>query len=453
VPVYRLGTLSGQLGSGSIRWPAGWHFLPLMPPSLWACAGLVALLRLRPHHAEDSFQNAQIKTSRFHSAFALLTLAVQKLTLPCWLLAIGMLLALEQQTHTYLGVALCLGVAALAMRRDLFLAFWFLLMFVPILRVFSEHVHFLYAMPPTAIILAEAMESLWISLRERPALAWLRYGLACVLAMIGLDQALNIYGAYHVNRTAYGGIDVMAEWFRQHVPEGAAVVTNVIHGEEIKWHSDNHIQIYWTMPTGICDPSRAVDQPQQLERMLANRHVQPVYFLDVDFDYTPDKAYHHRHKYVHQAEVDWRDRGIIHFTHARYPFVDPLRYLVPRMYQPFLGAPDLENDFARKRSVDHPFRHEIYAIYHVYEITGDRLQAKLEGPVQLAQENVNGFNIVRMGLGYHALPQREGPFDVEKFRLHCYSRQYSGMTLESVLELIHKSPRGGEEAATAPDAK
>src|SRR5262249_47239171 len=145
----------------------------------------------------------------------------------------------------------------------------------------------------------------------------------------------------------------------------------------------------------------------------------------------------------------WRDRGEIHFTHVRYAFTDPLRYLIPRAYQPFLGAPDLENDFARKRSVDHPFRHEIYAIYRVYEVTSSHLKAKLEGPVQLAQQDVYGFDIVRVGLGYHAYPRGEGDFNIERFRWGCYSAQFSGLTLESVREQIRASQRrnGEEEAA------
>jgi hypothetical protein len=439
-PVYRFGDLSGQLQSGGIRWHACWHFLPLLPPSLWGCAGVVGLLRLRPDAtgAEESRDGW----------FGRIESVVRALAIPCWLLATIVLLALEPRFHHYLGLALCLGLAALGTRRDLFLGAWFTLMFAPILRVFSEHVHFLYAMPPAAIILAEAMESLWLALRERPLLAWLRYALACLLVVIGADQALNIYGAYRVNRTAYGGIDVVADWFSRHVPEGAAVVTNVIHGEEIKWHSGNHIEIYWTVNTGIPDPRRAVDRPEQLERMLAQRDDRSVYFLDVDFDYTADKAWYHRHKYVHHMEVARRDLGVVHFSHVRFPFVDPLRYLIPRTYHPFLGAPDLENDFARKCSIDHPFRNEIYAYYHVYEVMGSRLQARLEGPVQLAEEGVDGFNIVRVGHGYHALPQTEGAFDIEKFRRHGYSVQFSGLTLEAVRQQIQSySQRLGKAAA------
>lgn len=435
LPVYRLGTLSGQLGSGGIRWFACWHFLPLLPPSLWVCAGLAALLRLR---RADSAE-----TEPAGGWFGSIEALARRFVLPCWLAATLVLLVLEPRYHDYLGLALCLGLAALATRRDLFLGVWFVLMFAPILRVFSEHVHFLYAMPPAAIIAAEALESLWLALRGRLVWTALRWTVAALALVIGLDQGLNLYAAYRINRTIYGGVDAVADWFVHRVPADAAVVTNAIHGEEIKWHSGNHIKVYWTITAGIPDPRRAVEQPDQMQRMLAQRGDRPLYFLDVDFDYTPDKAPYHPHKYVHQAEVPWRDAGVVHFTHVRYPFADPLRYLIPRMYLPFLGAPDLENDFARKRCPDYLFRNEIYAIYHVYEVTGDQLRPRLEGAIQLAAEDVDGFNIVRVGLGYHALPQSEGAFDIEKFRRHGYSAQFSGLTLESVRQQIR------DRAATA----
>ncbi len=443
VPVYQLGSLSVQLGGDGIRWHACWHFLPLLPPSLWVCAVVAGLFRLRPGADEDGNEPNGGWLGRGEAV-------LKALCIPCWLAALIVLYFLEPRFHDFLGLALCLGLAALGISRDLFLGLWFALMFLPILRVFCEHIHFLYAIPPAAIIMAEAMETLWFTLRGRPVLTWVRPAMACLFVVIAGDQALNVYGAYRVNHAIYDGIDVVAGWMVRKVPKDAAVVTNVIHGEEIKWHSGNHMEIYWTIPNGICDSSRAVAQPDEFQRMLTHRGNRPIYFLDVDFDYTPDKAMNHRHKYVHQADVDSRDLGIVHFTHTRYPFLDPLRYLVPRIYLPFLGAPDLDNDFARKRSVDHPFCHEIYAIYHAYEVTGDRLTPRLEGPVHLTEEGVNGFNIVRIGLGYHAYPQDEGAFDLEKFRRHGYRVQLSGLTLQAVQDRIYAGCRGGEEEATLP---
>ncbi len=444
VPVYRLGSLSVQLGGDGIRWHACWHFLPLLPPSLWVCAVVAGLFRLRPGTDDDGNEPSRGWIGRSE-------MVLKALSIPCWLSALIVLYFLEPRFHDYLAFILCLGLVALGIRRDLFLGFWFLLMFLPILRVFCEHIHFLYAMPPAAIIVAEAMETLWITLRGHPVLTWLRPALACLFVVLAGDQALNVYGAYRVNRAIYGGIDVVADWMVRKVPQDAAVVTNVIHGEEIKWHSDNHMEIYWTIPSGICDASRVVADSEVFQRMLAHRGERPIYLLDVDFDYTADKATNHRHKYVHQADVETRDLGIVHFTHTRYPFLDPLRYLVPRIYLPFLGAPDLDNDFARKRSVDHPFCHEIYAIYHAYEVIGDRVTPRLEGPVQLAEQGVDGFNIVHVGLGYHAYPQDEGSFSLDKFRRRGYCVQFSGLTLQAVKDQIHTRRRGSEEEAMPPD--
>ncbi len=427
-PVYLLGTLSTQMGSGGIRWQAPWHFLPLFPPTLFLCAGIEALFRLKSRVA--------VQPGKIPNRLDWIVTIFQQLAIPCWLLTTIILFLLEPRYHGCFGIALCLIIAALGIRRDFFLGCWFILMFVPILRVFSEHVHFLYAMPPAAIIFAETLESLWFRFRATCTRSWMRCGIACFLALIGLDQGLNLYAAYKINHSTYRGIDEVADWFIRNVPQDAAVVTNVIHGDEIKWHGNSHIEIYWTITTGIDDPRRAVDRPEQLEKLLAERNTRPVYFLDVDFDYLPEKREYHRHKYVHQMDVEKCDLGVIHHTQFSYPFLDPLRYLIPRKYIPFLGSPDLENDFSRMNSKSQPFCTDISATYHVYEVTGGQIKTNLFGPVQLAEENVHGFNIVRVGLGYHALPQGEGAFDVEKFLLHGYSAQFSGQSLQSVRDQI-----------------
>ncbi len=368
-PVYRLGTLAGALGKDEIRWEAAWHFLPLLPPLLWVCGGAEAVARF--------FDRSQASLNQKDTWSDRIERGIQRAALPCWLVLL-FVVVVAPQLRGYTGVALCLGLAALGLRRDLFLGCWFLLTFVPILRVFTEHVHFLYAMPPAALILAQAAESLWLRLEGRPGLVRVRYALAGVLAVVGTDQALNVYGSYCVNHAAYEGIDTTADWFRGHVPEGSVVVSNVIHGEEIKWRSGNHVRNYWTIGAGINDPRRAVEQPAELEALLARAGPHPVYFLDVDFDNPPCKAQYHRHKYVHQLDIARHDLGIVHMTAARYLFVDPLRYLVPREFQPFLGAPDLVNDFGRRLSPGRPFVQEVVAQYHVYEVL-DRKREDAEG--------------------------------------------------------------------------
>ncbi len=192
---------------------------------------------------------------------------------------------------------------------------------------------------------------------------------------------MNIYGAYCVNHATYDGIDAVAGWFVHNVPAGAVVVCNVIHGEEVRWHSGNHFRNYWTVGAGINDPSRAVEQPGELEALLASRGPVPAYFLDVDFVRPRFKVPYHRHKYVHSMDIDKRDLGVVHVTDATYPFFDPLRCLVPKQYQPFLGAPDLVDDFGRGLARKRPFRHEVRAEYHVYEVTGSHVRPRASQPL------------------------------------------------------------------------
>jgi hypothetical protein len=450
VPVYQLGHLSNAMGASPIRWFACYHFLPLFPPLLLCAAlagGLVTagatmvVFVCRPSRAW-----LPIAADTCKRGVSLLLAAA-----PILWLVIALVLFLWGPSD-WQGLVLCLGIAAVGLQRSVFVTFWFLMAFIPILRVFTEHVHFLYAMTPAAIILLWAVEDIWLSL-ETPGLprAWARHALAGVLAIAAADQAMNLYGVYRVNNAMYGGIDNVAAWFQQNAPAGSFVVCNALHGEEVMWHSDHHFENFFTITAGATDARRTLETPEKLKAFLlgspvvyltgeARRGDRKVYFLDVDFDYLPDKFPYHSHKYVHLLDVPKRDLGVVHVSQALYPYVDPLRYLISRQFVPFLGAPDLVNDFYCGPAADgSPFCYEVYANYHVYEVTGTEIKPVLRGPIGLAQADVYGFNIISVGAGYHAVPQFEGAFDIEKFQRHGYSAQFSGLTLEEVVRQIQAS--------------
>src|SRR5204863_624486 len=50
LPIWRLGHLGSQMSSTGLRLVAGWHFIPLFPPTLLVIAGVSAFLsrNLRP---------------------------------------------------------------------------------------------------------------------------------------------------------------------------------------------------------------------------------------------------------------------------------------------------------------------------------------------------------------------------------------------------------------------
>jgi hypothetical protein len=397
-PVFALGNLADSLSRSEIRWFASWHFLPLFPPTLLVLAVASALVgglsRLRE---KDRY------CGRW-SASALACCAWFALVIGMWLTGWG---------GSLRGTLVCMGFALIGFwrasvtRREVdqtqsyVLPVWFLAAFLPMLRVFTEHIHFLYAMVPAAIIVAQEVEALcqlvWARslsatdgarsapesrrpiLQHQPAVpagallapraGVLQAVLAVLLAIAAIDQGMNLIGARLVNLATYGGIQEVADWFGHHVPEGACVVSNVIHAEEIKWHSGEHFENYWTVAAGVCDGRRVVDESAKLASLLADHGDRPVYFLDVSYDYLPSQAGYHRHKFVNQTAFSKEFLGLVHRTRTRYFFVDPLRHLVARDYVPFLGAPDLVNDFYC--GLPHhrwPFRYEVYADYRVYRV-------------------------------------------------------------------------------------
>ncbi len=283
------------------------------------------------------------------------------------------------------GIVVCLGFAAIGSRRGLFLPFWFLTALLPFLRVFTEHIHYLYTMPPAAIIVAMEIEALvgaaWRAgdpsklSANIPRLRWREAILITAILLLTLDQGLNFVGAFQVNRATYGGMPEVAQWFEEHVPKGAFVVSNMLHAEEIKRYSGGHFENYWTVRLGVSDPSRVVEEPAQLRRLLADRGDRPVYFLNDSFDYWPRQAGYHRHKFAGKPLIPQEPLGLIHQSKTRYFFLDPLRHFVPREYVSFLGAPDLVNDFYC--GLPHHrwlFRYEVYADYRVYRVLGEEIQ-------------------------------------------------------------------------------
>ena len=154
--------LRAQLNA--IRWLAGWHFIVLLPPSLLVLAVVGFLtesvrdvIRLIPSHVEG-LRKALLGRAGLQSILPLVYAA----------LLVG-IKCFKGDWHT-IGVFLCLGLAVIALKRSVFLAVWFLLAFLPFLKVFTEPVHLAYAPVPASIAVAATVEKLWATHR-RSALA------------------------------------------------------------------------------------------------------------------------------------------------------------------------------------------------------------------------------------------------------------------------------------------
>jgi hypothetical protein len=312
---------------------------------------------------------------------------------------------------------------------------------------------------PFSIIVAVGAERLWHMTSHQTRLRHVSRSLIALLLGVAIcDHLLNVYGSYRTVRAINSGSVSVAEWFQKHIPEDSLVICNALHIEDIRLFSGGHIVPYWTVDTGIVELKRAVETPEKLRSLLKqNQNHRDVYFLAVNYNFTPDKVYYHSHKYVRNESVAMKEIGVVHTTRTKYPYLDPLRALTPRPYILFLGGGDLENDFYRGPAQDGtPFMWEIYAEYHVYQVTGTEV-APWDPNIRwsFVEEGYQGFNLFKYGDRYLALAQALGPIDLHWLNTRVVKDYQNrgalivGKSTEELKRLIDELPSDGSPRSSS----
>lgn len=429
----------------AVRWLAGWHFIVLLPPSLLVLAAL-SFFTESVRDLVRSVRGYQPGGSR-RVIFGRASLAAL-LPLVFAAVLIG-IKCFKGDWHT-IGVFLCLGLAVVAYKQNVFLAVWFLLSFLPFLKVFTEPVHLAYAIVPASIAVAVAVEKLWnLSAGVRWTARVPRFAIAAILVAAIGDHALTLYGSYRVVTKSYDGIVRVADWFRENTPQGSIVIGNAVHLQDVRYYSKGHFTHYRT--AGPSTDPRIVMTPRQLETLLAKNFDQrDIYLLDMDYDFPSNKSWYHSNRFVENKGIAKRDLGRIHVTDARYPFLDPLRNLIDRPYITFLGPPDLENDFYHGRARHRHFQHyELRCEYHVYKITNKHVGDYWypQGPPSMARESFHGYNILNFNSRYFAIPQSRPEFDVRKILRGVYPDSFASDDMNEVLHRVEEYTHTGPVAA------
>lgn len=456
-PVHRLGYLGGRLQVSMVHWYAGWHFVHLFPPTLWViltCGGLTTLGQQIRSHARSA--SAPPGTASRGATERLAFLGATAL----WGIGVGWALVTRHET---LPVWLVGGVLLFAFTVDMLLAVWFALSFFPILRVFTQNTHFLYACVPFAIVAAVLCERLWLaitSLCESTALAstkyrvsgsplwrlsyvppWLgRAALAAGLLLVVADHGLNLYHTRHVMRRVVRGMREVARVIDR-LPHATCVVCNAIHGDELAWLGHGGWRNIPTVDAGVMTPDRAVLEPAALQTLLDAEPEGGVFLLDVRAPMSSEKRLYHEHKYVHRPGVETASLGLLHQTRIACRFLDPLKHFVPPRYVPYLGPPDLVNDFYMGPALDGGlFRNELFVEYRLFRVTDRavRQEASPCGPCRLVRADVRGFNVLTDGRRFFAIPCTAGPFDPYRFAGRHYAEQFTDITLDGLLAVLDR---------------
>lgn len=269
---------------------------------------------------------------------------------------------------------LCATVAIISFKHNKLLSIWFMIAWVPFFWLYNACDTGLIAPAiPWTIITAIWLSKLPLTrqLTEKGKALFslsgirhsLQYSLILILLVLGFaSQPLNLIA---VHKTFNGTASVTKEMARQ-VPEDSIVITNLIHGMELKYYEDNEFELYYAYRSHMFDDAYAIHNSTVYDELVKGHNSTDIYILagltlkDGENHWLltqPDKP----------VELQTKFQAV-----CRYPTPDPLKSLLPENYRPFGGPPDLEPEVEISSGL---FYQEAYAEYGLYKlIRGDEIQ-------------------------------------------------------------------------------
>lgn len=426
-PFFQLGNVHGQLTRGlEIREEVSHHLLSILSPSLciFSFFGFVslALMKFRRQANADGL-TVEAGFSLAASTIGLISLA-------------GIILWSYDSWPYHFGVLTLILIAGVVDRR---LAVWVVVFLAPFYLVYTERAHLAYVMMPVTIVVVSVLERCW---EAQPFGGMPRKLLRCAAGMalaVGvLDAGANPVAVRAVMSGISNGIENVAiKISERHLDRPVAIIGNVLHVDDLRLYLDDGYRILWTIPSGHDRPQDVTETPEQLSKFLkAHLPTTDVYFLDVKQDFLPIKKWYHQHRFVAGCSVSTTDLGLLHLTRAEYFMPDPLRWFGRREFYPFLGPPDLVDDFYYGPS-PRPFFGKVEAEYHLYKIGSSEVKSWIPlGPDRLLEHNYFGFSIFDQNKRIFAIPVAEGEFAYERACRKGYSRFLESSSVDEIKEMI-----------------
>ena len=257
------------------------------------------------------------------------------------------------------------------LRDDAFLFFWLVLTLAPFLKVFTEEVHLLYPLLPFLLLvsrLCREVVDLTPQKTARPLRTQLgRIGMAVLLILSIGDQGLNSINSYAIVSQTNLTMAQIAQQIVEKTPANSVIIGNALHLDDIRSLSRGHFEAYWTVRAGLPRNDRTIENRDALVD-LRKQSSKPLYLLDFDYAYLPDKFEYHSHRLARDPEIA-KELVIEIPMRQVYWYLDPVKAWLPRSYTTVLFAPDLENDFYRGPERNQlSFRREVSVTYRLHRL-------------------------------------------------------------------------------------
>jgi hypothetical protein len=240
-----------------------------------------------------------------------------------------------------------------------------------------------------------------------------------ILLFVALDQSLNIWAAYAVQRELSETNREMADWFTTNAPKHSVVIANFFNYTDIHNETKFGIDPYESVANNPLGIARSIDTVAKLNAFIeVNKGLRDIFILAGNHDFYSWQAGYHRHKWVKTPPGDLKLLTRFEATKT-YPYLDPFKALLPRQFVNFPGYMDWGTDFYFNNKPI-PFLRTSNARYDLYRLENPESLKKIDPRTEtlliptLIMQSVGphgDLNIVRYGDLFYAVPQRLGAVD------------------------------------------
>ncbi|MBF0518748.1 MAG: hypothetical protein HQK92_03400 [Nitrospirae bacterium] len=431
-----------------------WHFGALLfiqfPPVLWlAVVASVRYWLQMEFLAVSNTQSNQTLRSIFRNLAILLLITASIGFLYSFYIANMNLTHYALTEYGPFLIALVFFITLASFRFNKILPIYFLLSFVPFLRIAMAELHLSFVLVPISIMFTLWFKYIFTSLANCRKNKKVR-NVSAILAgllVIGLaDQAMNIPSTILTTRHIAKTNKEMGLWLKKNTPRHSIVVMNFYNFTDVFYYSNYHFDPYETVENCPMGPDVVVHKNKDFKNLLNNNlGIRDVYLLaaEHEFKYKPAELYH-SHKYV--THPPGAIEKLNEFSAKTiYYYLDPIKYFTPPYFISFLGYMDWSTDFYYNNTQS-LFKRIVQSDYKLYKLKDmskgflpeEELKIDGESNMLKAVGEYKGFNILNYLGKLYGVPQSMGPINFNSENDRTRKGIVTGKELDEIKMLIDK---------------
>ena len=345
-------------------------------------------------------------------------------------------------TAVRMGLCQFIFVAAVAMTALKFnriAPVFFLVTLIPALALRLWEVHLSFILAPLVIMLILWIK--WLSNfliihdKDRKSKC-LRIIFSLLLVIAILDQSLNIPGAWLTQSALVRVNKKMGEWIRANIPRHSIIVCNFYNAADVFYYSDYHFDPYLSHNSSPFGMSKVVSKSEEFVSLWSqDSGLRDIYLLAADhtyFGWTKDSS---SHRYVVNP-LGKMEKSAVFPVKINYYYLDPLKYVTPRLFVSFPGYMDWFTDFYYDNDAV-MFKRVVSTEYALYKVNDVSYYS-----IPRQSGKLKGYNIIEWNRAFYGIPEHLDYLDLNLSADRNHEGVLAGSDSRQIEKLIYnETPR------------